>query len=184
MRAVRWRTLGPVAGLLLLSRIAAAEDAWVRGEATLDLRTGASNEHRIVGFARPGEGVTVLERSGEWAHVQTADGKQGWAPGGYLDTMPPPALRLSHLQSQVERLREELSAASAQAEALRQENSALASRDAEQLERLRSLAQENLDLKAGQRWPYLISGASILGVGMVTGFLLRGSGRARARIRV
>jgi hypothetical protein len=50
---------------------------------------------------------------------------------------------------------------------------------------MRRLKDENRDLRAGERWPYLVTGAAILGIGFVLGRILfrGGSRRSYSRIR-
>lgn len=183
----------PVAGSLAVflglslwgSVQARAEGAWVRGEVRLNVRSGPSTDYRILGVVSTGDAVTILERGESWTQIQTLEGKQGWIPAGYLDPEPPPTVQLANLESEVETLRKQLSETQALATRLRSENEALAGQDEQQKQSIRELTEENLDLKAGARWPYLITGASILTIGMVAGAILgRTSGRRRSRIRL
>ena len=49
---------------------------------------------------------------------------------------------------------------------------------------MRRLSEENRDLRAGERWPYLVTGAGILGIGLAVGLLVRGgTRRSSSRIR-
>ena len=176
-----------VAGALVLGLMgeAAAEAAWVGGEVRLNLRSGPSMGHRIRGVLVTGDRVTVLERAEEWTRVRSADGEEGWIPAGYLAAEAPPTVRLGQLESEVESLRSRLDETSTRAETLATENETLSARDREQQDQVLSLTEENLDLKAGARWPYLITGASILASGMLLGALLsRASGRRKARIKL
>ena len=162
-----------------------AETAWVKGEIQLNLRTGPSTGHRILANVATGDQLTVLERGEDWTHVRTAGGEEGWIPAGYLGAEPPPGVRVAQLEQEVAELRRRLEASDSQLETLRGENETLSARDEEQQRSLRELTSENVDLKAGARWPYLITGAAILTVGMLFGAILaRGSGRRRARIRL
>jgi SH3 domain protein len=171
--------------VVLTGETASAEEAWVGGEVRLNLRSGPSMGHRIRGVIVTGDRVTVLERSEEWTQVRSGDGEEGWIPAGYLAAQAPPTVRLSQLESEVETLRSSLEETSARAETLAAENTTLSGRDQEQQDQVVSLTRENLDLKAGARWPYLITGASILAAGMLLGLLLsRASGRRKARIKL
>ena len=116
----------------------------------------------------------------------TANDETGWIPAGYLDKEPPPRVRLEQLETETQRLREQLEKVDAEATELRTTNESLSSSDAERSERLERLDRENVALRAGARWPHWITGALILSTGMVLGALLsRISGRGRRqRIRL
>jgi SH3 domain protein len=164
---------------------ARAETAWVKGEIQLNLRSGPSTGNRILTSVTTGDQVTVLERGESWTQVRTAGGEEGWIPAGYLAAEAPPGVRVTQLEREVSELRRRLGEADSQLETLRTQNETFSSRDEEQEASLRELTEENLDLKAGARWPYLITGAVILTVGMLFGAILaRGAGRRRTRIRL
>jgi SH3 domain protein len=175
------------AALLALPGTALAQRAWVKGEVKLNLRTGPGTQFRIVGTVETGDEVRVIERGDDWTHVRTnGEDKDGWIPGGYLQDEPPPAVRLSQLETELERLRKEFGDTSSEAEKLREANATLASRDGEQRQEIDKLTQENLEMRAGARVPELITGASILAMGMIVGALLhRSATRSRpTRIRL
>ena len=151
----------------------------MRGEVRLNVRTGPSNEHRIVGGVKTGDALRVLERRERWTRVRTPDGKQGWIPGGYLDSEPPPAIRAARLEAEAVALREELETLRAQSGKLEAERTAAAEAEASQRAEMERLAQENVELRAGARWPELITGAGILSLGMVLGWAWKSSAAAR-----
>jgi SH3 domain protein len=183
-------SFGAGLALVLISlaapHVAQAERAWLKGEVRLNVRTGAGTNYRIIGMVKTGDAVTVLSRDQDWTQIRTEDGKAGWIPAGYLAAEPPPTVRLAQLESEVSSLRERLESTSSEAEDLREKSETFSQRDREQQAQIRSLTEENLDLKAGARWPYLITGASILTVGMILGAVLsRTSGRRpQARLRL
>ncbi len=166
------------------SRVLAEQEAWISGDVKLNVRTGPSTGHRIVAGLATGDNVIILARADSWTQVRTGKGKEGWIPAGYLDSTPPPQVRLDHLERELSSALEQLTLVTSEAERLQEENSTLADRDGDQQSSIRSLTEENLDLKAGARWPYLISGASILGIGMVMGLVMSRSGKKKSRIRL
>lgn len=164
--------------------VAAAEQAWVGGEVRLNLRAGPGTQYRILDVAQTGDAVTILERGEGWTKVSGTDGKEGWIPAGYLSSEPPAQVRLARLTQELEELRSRVEKLTREAAELRAQNQELTARDEEQRASIRELTEENLHLKAGERWPYLIAGASILAGGMLLGALLRASsGRRQPRIR-
>jgi SH3 domain protein len=184
----RWgMALGVAIALVALAAGAArAERAWVRGEVRLNLRTGPGTQYRILGGVATGDPVSILDRNEDWTQVRTTDGKEGWIPGGYLLPEPPPAVRVEGLETQVGELQSKLASTTSEAGELRQQNEELTKRDQEQQSEVERLSLENLELKAGARWPEWITGAAILAVGMMLGALLHRNATRRpsSRIRI
>ena len=188
LRATALATMFAAIALCALTAPGAAhaEQAWVRAEVRLNLRTGPGNKFRIVGTLATGDGVTLLDRTEKWTKISLGDGKQGWIPAGYLQPEAPPTIRLGQLEQEAEGLRSQLQTVTAERERLRQSNTRLASTDAEQSQQISELARENSRLKGDQRWPEWITGAGVLCMGMILGALWnRSSGRrASPRIRL
>jgi SH3 domain protein len=182
LRLVVLAVLGTVA--LGPGQVLAEQEAWISGDVKLNVRTGPSTGHRIVAGLGTGDNVLILARADSWTQIRTERGKEGWIPAGYLNSTPPPNVRLDQLETELSSTLEQLTLVTSEAERLREENLTLADRDDEQQSSIRSLTEENLDLAAGARWPYLISGASILGIGMVMGLAMGRSGKKKARIRL
>lgn len=184
--------LGVTAVVLLLAggRPATAEQAWVRGEVRLNIRTGPGNQYRIIGLVKTGDAIDVLERGEDWTkiQIQQEDGstKQGWIPGGYLNSEPPPTVQLERAQSRVETLEQELTTLKSETGKLRSDNEILTSQDGDQQSQIKQLTMENMELRAGARYPEWITGASIFAAGMVLGaWLHRNSARRQpTRIRL
>ncbi|MCG8587991.1 MAG: TIGR04211 family SH3 domain-containing protein [Proteobacteria bacterium] len=177
----------PLLSLLVVfgAGVAHAQAAWVRGEVRLNLRTGPGQDYRILGVIKTGDEVRVLQRGENWTKIRSsADGKEGWIPGGYLQQEPPPAIRVTRLEAEVQDLRAQLQETTDAATVLREQNETIGARDAEQRQEIESLTMDNAELRAGSRWPELIAGASILAMGMVLGSWLRSSRRQSSRIRL
>ncbi len=177
-------TLG-VAVLLAESGAAGAEQAWVRG-APLNLRSGPSARYRILASTAPGSRLEILERGDGWTRVRTPDGKEGWIAAGYLAPEPPPTVRLAQLEKEAEALRRSLSQTTEEAQRLRESNASLSSADEGQRGTIERLTRENTKLRAGTRSAEWLTGAAILGLGMVVGAILHGlTGRRRSsRLRL
>ncbi len=164
---------------------ARADTGWVRG-APLNLRTGPGTQFKIVGSAKPGDQLEVLERGDGWTRVRATNDRIGWIAAGYLDAQPPPALRLTQLESETASLRSQLEEIRSEAAQLRESNATLASTDSGQRSEIESLKIENYELRAGSRYQEWITGALILAGGMILGaFLHRNSTRRpSSRIRL
>jgi uncharacterized protein YgiM (DUF1202 family) len=184
--AAAGRLAGGAAALLFLCGVGAAhaETAWVRGEVRLNLRAGPGTKYRILRVAKTGDSVTVMKRGDGWTQVSTPDGQEGWIPEGFLASQPPASVRLIRLESDLQDLRRRLDSITKEAAQLREANESLTARDDEQQASIRELSAENLDLKAGERWPYLIAGASILASGMLVGAILYASSTRRRQPRI
>ena len=168
---------------------ALAETGWVRGEVRLNVRTGPGTEYRIVGVLKTGDSVSVLSRGENWTQVETqqTDGlKRGWIPEGYLRAKPPPSIRLGQAEARVVELDSALATVQKEAEQLRTAHADLASQDGSQQAQIKELTMENMELRAGARYPEWITGASIFAAGMVLGaWIHRNSARRQpTRIRL
>jgi SH3 domain protein len=175
-----------LAALLLAERPAAAQEVWVTDEVQLNLRTGPGNEFRITASLKTGDSMTVVQRGEGWTLVRLPDGREGWLPAGFLADEPPALVRVGRmeqeageLQGTVEGLRQEL-------ETLRAERSKLEASETAERGRAQELETENLELKAGARWPEWITGAALLASGMLVGSLVQtwASRRPRHRIKL
>lgn len=166
---------------------AAAEQAWVRGEIRLNLRSGPGTQFRILGGVATGDGLTILQRGDGWTQVRMADGIEGWIPEGYLKPEPPPTIRLEQLETEVATLRDRLETITRESNELKTTNASLSENDSVQREEIDRLILDNTKLRAGARYPELIAGASILAAGMILGAMLHRSSsnrRPSSRIRL
>jgi uncharacterized protein YgiM (DUF1202 family) len=169
---------------MLVAPLARAETGWVDDQVRLNLRTGPGNQYRIIASVETGDSVEILSRGDGWIEV-SAEGKSGWVPDGYLEAEPPAVVKLARIESEAAELRTRTKTLGEDSEKLRGENQELAARESEQRAELERLTRDNLELRAGARWPEWIAGACILAVGMALGALLRGSARRQTpRIRL
>lgn len=165
---------------------AIAEQAWVKG-APLNLRSGAGTQYKILGSVKPGDQTEVLTTSESWTRIQTTDGKVGWIPAGYLESEPPPTLRLQQAETEAATLRTQLEALREETATLRETNATLSANDSVQRQEIESLKLENFELRAGARYQEWMTGALILASGMIVGAVLHrrsSSRRGSARIRL
>jgi SH3 domain protein len=183
------RGMASALALVLLTVLAFAaahaETGWVKGEVRLNLRTGPSNEYRIIGEVKTGDRLEVLEHGQYWTRVR-ADDKEGWIPEGYLQGEPPPGVMLANTQAKAAELGTQVETLGAERAKLTEENRVFGERDVAQKGEIETLTRENLELKAGARWPEWITGAGILSAGMLMGWVLHifAGRRSRPRIRL
>lgn len=163
---------------------APSERAWVRSELKVNFRASATPSSTALGVLTTGDGVGVIERKNGWARILVGESTIGWLPESYLDAEPPPKEHVAQLEVQVGELQKNLDEAEREAASLRGQIAELSGKDAERDEAMRRLREENRDLRAGERWPYLVTGAGILGIGITVGLFLRGgSRRSSSRLR-
>lgn len=171
---------------VLTSTATAADIGWIRSYIRLNLRSGAGTQYKILGGVETGDELRVLSRGESWTRVQRVDGKIGWIPAGYLETQPPPTLRLQQLETETGSLRTDLEEIRTEASRLRESNATLTATDSGQREEIESLKLDNYELRAGSRYQEWITGGLILTIGMLVGaFLHRNSTRRpSSRIRL
>ena len=162
----------------------AANIGWVRGNIRLNLRAGAGTQFKIIAGVETGDELKVLSTGESWTRVQTSEGKIGWIPAGYLETEPPPTLRLAMLESETATLRTELEEIRTEAARLRESNATLGATDSGQREEIESLKIENYELRAGTRYQEWITGGLIVTLGMIVGAVLHRNATRRPSSRI
>lgn len=171
--------------VLLAAPEAGAEKAWVRGGLRLNLRSEAGTQYRIIGALETGDPVDVLGRQEGWTQVRMLEtGLEGWMPAGYLETEPPPTLRLQQAEDQAASLLARLETSDAKIATLTARNKELTERDGAQRSDIERLIREASELRANKRWPEWVTGASVLAAGMVLGALLHRSSTRRPQPRI
>lgn len=172
--------LSLVVALFALPFASHAERAWIKDEVRLNKRTGPGTQYRILTAVKTGDSFEVLSRAEEWTQVQDEDGI-AWIPSGYLQAEPPARVQLERHMSENKDLRRNHGELTGEVEELRTANTELTARFAELDERAKRLERENIELRAGARWPEWIAGASILLVGGILGMIVHASNRRQTR---
>ena len=160
-----------------------AETAWVKDEVRLNLRSGPGTQYRILQGIGTGDRVDILKRGEGWTQVRAGEG-DGWIPEGFLQSEPPAAVRLERLEAQTSDVRATIDELPEKTSTLEAENTELAERASSQESEIALLTRENVELKAGARWPEWITGAGILAVGMLMGAILQSISGRRSRPRI
>jgi SH3 domain protein len=73
-----------------------------------NLRSGTSQENRIIGMLKPGTQVSVVLEEDGWAKVTLEDGRTGWILRRYLSERPPWRVTAEKLGTENEQLRAQL----------------------------------------------------------------------------
>jgi len=82
--------------------------SYVSDELTIPLRSGTSNQHRIILFIKSGTPLKVLEANedGTYSRVTTPDGKEGWVESSNLMNQPSARDRLVSANNKLGKSRE------------------------------------------------------------------------------
>lgn len=91
---------------LLLPLSAIASDRYISDILRVDLRTGASTQHRIIAILKSGTKLSVLEEpaDSDWVRVVTEKGTEGWLRKQYLVSAPIARDQLAEARAQREQL--------------------------------------------------------------------------------
>ena len=117
----------PAAWLLLCavaSNAVRAEELYVIEQLVVSVGSAPDGSGERVASVRSGDALEVLERSGDWVHVRTGSGREGWIRASYLSAEEPLRPRLAQRTAEVARLKEDVSRLQAQLAAARSPASA------------------------------------------------------------
>ena len=96
-------------GALLLSPAVRAQTVWISDEFTVPLRSGPSNEHRILHKGLPsGTELEVLGANDDYTHVRTSSGLEGWISTQYLVKEPIARIQLVAANNRIQALDKQL----------------------------------------------------------------------------
>jgi SH3 domain protein len=171
--------------LVLAAAAGSAETTWVADDlAIIPMHTGPSTEYKLKAWLETSASATVLDRRGDWVHVRTQDDKEGWIDSKYLSSQPSAAARLAKTQADSEQARSQFGTLTERVKQLEGENAKLVETESAQKEELETIKVDNMELRAGARWPHWITGASLLAVGMLMGAIVQSMNGRRARPRI
>ncbi len=108
-RRSSWLPLMLIA-VLAMASVQAAEKRYVTDQLEVTLRTGHSNQHKIIRMLPSGTPLEVLEEDPEsgYTRVRVSPDIEGWVITRYLDRQPSGRQRAAALGRQVEKLKAEL----------------------------------------------------------------------------
>jgi len=90
--------------MIALTGHAYAEKMYVTNVIKVTLRTGPGTDHKVVQMLLSGAEVEVIEPGGDWSHVRTTSGKDGWILTRFISPDTPSALLLAALQKKQDKL--------------------------------------------------------------------------------
>ncbi|MDY6942087.1 MAG: TIGR04211 family SH3 domain-containing protein [Pseudomonadota bacterium] len=108
--------------LFLLPSNAWAATRYVSDQLEITLRSGASNQHRILKMLDSGMALQVLEQNDTgWSKVRTPRGDEGWVLSRYLMNGPSARSRLERAEREVQQLQTTNETLTTELNALKQE---------------------------------------------------------------
>jgi len=188
--------------MMLLPAIAFAQDGgkqqYISDDISITVREGPRNDAASVGVVNSGDKVTVLETLGEasFARIRTSDGRSGWITSRYLSPLPAAKDRVQGLQTELTQSRNQVKSLQAELDAAqgRLQDARPAMEVAADNERLKTelatAQQQNQDAQTRTneeraRRRTLVTGAALVGGGILLGLILplmgRGGGRRKRR---
>jgi SH3 domain protein len=112
--------------LLLLGVVTAhASTVYVSDSLEITMRSGPSNQHRILRMLTSDTKLEALKEDDGWLQVRAADGREGWVLKRYTTQNLPRSIQIQRLQQQNERLTALSGGAATQLTALEEENASL-----------------------------------------------------------
>lgn len=155
------KRLGLILVLLFVASAADAATRYVSDQLEITLRSGPTNQHRILRMLPSGTRLETLETTEDgWTRVRAANGQEGWVLTRYLmntpaarDRLEQATANLSNAQTQTAKLREALNAERAERKAAEAQIAELSTANQQMISQLEEAAQglrlseENKSLK-------------------------------------
>ena len=136
---------------IALAPQAAQAESFVTDELTIPMRSGPSNQHRIVHAGIPSGTVLDILQTDEasgFSQIRTRRGSEGWVRTQYLVSEPPAMLKLKAAQAEAVRLKNQLGAARERIDELSSTTSSQASAGEQQAARIAALEKELAEITA------------------------------------
>jgi SH3 domain protein len=167
---------------------------YISDEISVTIRLKPTNDSESLGAVKSGARVTVLESLGadSFAHIRTADGRDGWITARFLSDQPAAKDQLVALHQQLEQahtqaqsLQQQLDTAQAQlakakpALEMADQNDKLRAAISQREQQVQAL-EHQYDAEKAHRQT-LITGAILVGVGMFIGLVLPWMGGRKKR---
>jgi len=139
-----------ISGFLGITQQGWAAKAYVTDSFEITLRTGPSNENKIIAMLFSGRPLEVLDARGEWSQVKILDdGKEGWVMSRYLVTRLPWEVQAKKLQEDSVSLNAKLNRLQKEFADESQQRQGLAAELKQKTQEHEVLSKEYLELKKG-----------------------------------
>ncbi len=127
---------------------AQANTVFVTDSFEITMRTGPSNNNKIIKMLRSDAPLEVLEEQDGWIRVRARDGKEGWVLSRFTQKSLPKSIQLQRLQEKNEKLTALSGGAATQLDALEEENTSLETELAQTRRELERVNKEHAALQA------------------------------------
>ncbi|MFP4391900.1 MAG: TIGR04211 family SH3 domain-containing protein [Desulfohalobiaceae bacterium] len=132
---------------LLLTASAQAQTLYVSDQFQITMRTGPSQEHKIISMLNTGTKLLVLDELPDWILVRTPDGKEGWVLRRYTMQRIPRDQEINQLQNKLQELQDQASSSQNMSSLLENEKMELQSVLQELERELEDLQQRHQSLR-------------------------------------
>ncbi len=170
-----------------------ARTAYVTDSFEITLRSGPSEQNKIITMLPTATRLRTLEESEGWLRVRTPEGKEGWVLKRFTTDALPKELVIKKLQQENERLAQNSTSATDRMSTLASENKELKSSLSSTREELAQLKEnydttvekltvENMELRSSSRMRWFLTGAGVVVGAWLVGLLMgRISQKKRSR---
>ncbi len=124
-----------------------AETMYITDTLEVAVRAGKGLEYKILAIAKSNDHVEVLAIDGEYAHIQLANGIEGWTLRRYLTQAKPKPIVISELTSQVAKLQEKQATTTEKMRELKKEKKELEKTSTRQEKKINTLEDQYNELK-------------------------------------
>jgi len=139
-----------ISGFFGITQQGWAAKAYVTDSFEITLRTGPSNENKIIAMLFSGRPLEVVTTQGEWSQVKVLDdGKEGWVISRYLVTRLPWEVQARKLQEDLASLNAKLTRVQKEFADESQQRQGLAAEIKRKTEEFEVLSKEYRELKKG-----------------------------------
>ena len=145
-----WMILLVISGFLGITQQGWAAKAYVTDSFEITLRTGPSNENKIIAILFSGRPIEVVGTQGDWSRVKVLDeDKEGWVLSRYVISRVPWEVQASRLQEDAVSLNAKLNRVQKEFVDESQQRQGLAAELKRKGEELEVLSKEYLEFRKG-----------------------------------
>lgn len=189
---VMWLLIAALCAVVLSPTGSWGKSLYVSGYREIMLRTGPSQENKILAILKTGQEVSVEGEEGDYYLVTAPNGTKGYVLKTYMTDQPQAEARLKEIEGKTQQRIKELEALTeqqgkelavlredrAQLETAKNQAEATAS---EQSERAAKLQTEQRASESENQQGWFVAGAGVLLTGLVLGWIWGASGRRGRR---
>jgi len=134
---------------MLLTASAFAETMFVTDSFKITLRTGPSNENKVIAMLKSNQELEILEKGDDWVRVRLKNGKEGYVLRRFLTSEAPKFSVIVGLEEKVEELKDEINSLGESKKQLEKSNLELKSNLLSQEKELTAVKRNYEKLRSG-----------------------------------